>query len=653
MRIDIVTDTFAPDVNGVAMTIGRLVDGLRKKGHLVHVIRSGDEKETEEEDTTSARFLRMPGYKEIRIGLPRPVKFRKRWFRKRPNIVYVATESPMGLSALQAAQSLGIPAVTGFHTCFHDYLEQYRLGGLKAPMLAWLKKIHDLADMTLTPSCDIANTLREHSFKNVEVLGRGVDGQLFNPAHRDEGLREEWGASKEDPVYLIVGRVAPEKNLEFGLEAFQKVVADFPQAKCVVVGDGPLKSKLEEKHGNVIFSGVKSGRELGRYYASADVLLFPSETETFGNVLLEGMASGLITLSYDYAASGIHVVDGRNGLKVPRGNEEEFIRRAKAAARVVTWRDLGKEARFHTEQHGWDQIVNRFENLLTQTTGGYGSLEDRRDEAAFLEFESLFLSDVHLGTPESKTKELVDFLKHVRCKKLYLNGDIIDGWALKRGTTWSKRHTRVVRTILKKSEKEGTEVIYLRGNHDDVLERFFPIDFGSIKLRKEIIHEGVDGKRYLVIHGDGFDQVASNFKWIAKVGAFGYDALLKVNRIYNRYRRWRRKDYDSISKRVKEKVKNAVSFVGRYEEQLVALAQKKECDGIICGHIHTPEDKTVQEVRYLNSGDWVESLSAVVEHADGTFEVLYYQQFLERIGEINRPPRVEAQKELQEKVFAS
>ena len=640
MRIDIVTDTFAPDVNGVAMTLGRLVEGLRKKGHLVHVIRSGDG-DASNEGNTSARFLRMPGYKEIRIGLPRPVKFRKRWFRKRPAIVYVATESPMGMSALEAAQSLGIPAVTGFHTCFHEYLEQYRLGGLKAPMLAWLRKIHELADLTLTPSDDVAETLRAHSFPKVEVLGRGVDGQLFHPNKRDQALRTEWGAGEDDPVYLLVGRVAPEKNLEFALKTFEKVRKDFPGARCVVVGDGPLREKLAGQFDDVIFCGVQSGDELARHYASADVLLFSSETETFGNVLLEGMASGLITVSYDYAASGIHVVDGRNGLKVARGNEEEFVRRAKTAALVRNWRHLGVAARAHTDKQGWSQIVDRFENLLEKTVAANGGAARTGTEPAFLEFESLFISDVHLGTPESKTKELVDFLKHVRCKKLYLNGDIIDGWALKRGTSWSKRHTRVIRTILKKSEKEGTEVIYLRGNHDDILERFFPIDFGSIKLRKECVHEGIDGKRYLVIHGDGFDQVSTNFRWMAKVGAFGYDSLLKLNRIYNRYRLWRGKEYESFSKKIKERVKNTVSFVGRYEEQLVGLARRKQCDGIICGHIHTAEDKVMEGVRYLNSGDWVESMSSVVEHADGTMEVLYYHQFLERLGELNRPRKIE------------
>lgn len=641
MRIDIVTDTFAPDVNGVAMTIGRLVDGLRRKGHLVHVICSSEEK-SENTGETSARFLRLPLYKEIRVGLPRPVKFRKRWFRKRPDIVYVATESPMGLSALQAAQSLAIPSISGFHTCFHDYLEQYRLGGLKAPMLAWLRKIHELADLTVTPSGDVAATLREHSFENVAVLGRGVDCDLFQPKKRDETLRESWGVSEGDPVYLMVGRVAPEKNLELGLEAFEEVRKEHPRAKAVVVGDGPLRAKLEEHYTNVMFVGVKSGEELARYYASADILLFPSETETFGNVLLEGMASGLITLSYDYAASGIHVVDGRNGLKVARGQEEEFIRRAKVAAKVTSWRDLGLEARSHSEKHGWGDIVDTFESYLREISDRYGALKTVGEKKVFLDFKTVFISDVHLGTPESKTKELVDFLKHVHCEKLFLNGDIIDGWALKRGTSWSKRHTRVIRTILKKSEKEGVEVIYLRGNHDDVLERFFPIDFGSIKLRKEAIHRGIDGKDYLVIHGDGFDHIASHFRWLAKLGAFGYDSLLKVNRIYNQARKWLDKDYHSISQRVKEKVKNAVSFVAKYEEQLVVLARRKNCHGIICGHIHTPEDKTVEEIRYLNSGDWVESMSCVVEHFDGRMEVLFYSEFLKRIGEAARPVQSKA-----------
>ena len=644
MRVDIITDTFAPDVNGVAMTIGRLVDGLRHRGHIVHVIRSGDDNSSAP-GQTSTPFLRMPGYKEVRIGLPRPVKFRKRWNRKRPDVVYVATESPMGLSALQAAQSLGIASIAGFHTCFHEYLEQYRLGGLKAPMLGWLRKIHELANVTMTPSEDVARTLKQHQFKNVQVLGRGVDSSLFDPKKRDAELRESWGADENAPVYLLVGRVAAEKNLEFGLETFMKIRGTHPTARCVVVGDGPIRKRLEERFKDVHFAGVRSGDDLARHYASADVLLFPSETETFGNVLLEGMASGLITVSYDYAASRIHITDGRNGLKAPKSDEEEFKRRAEAAAKVGSWSDVRREARLHTEEHGWSRIIDIFESSLVQTSTQFSTSQPLKKARKFLEFESVFLSDLHLGTPEAKTKELLDFLKHCRCKTLYLNGDIIDGWALKRGTSWSKRHTRVIRAILKKSEKEGTKVIYLRGNHDDILDRFFPMNFGPIELRREAVHTGKDGKRYLVVHGDGFDAVSTRFRWLAVLGAFGYDSLLSLNRVYNNYRQWRGMDYYSMSKRIKEKVKSTVSFVCKYEEQLVEFARKRGCDGIICGHIHTPEDKPISDIRYLNSGDWVENMSSVVEHTDGRFEVLYYQDFLQRMGEVIRPQIVEEHEE--------
>jgi UDP-2,3-diacylglucosamine pyrophosphatase LpxH len=178
------------------------------------------------------------------------------------------------------------------------------------------------------------------------------------------------------------------------------------------------------------------------------------------------------------------------------------------------------------------------------------------------------------------------------------------------------------------TEKDDTEVIYLRGNHDEILERFLPLTFGKIRFTKEYIHTTVKGQRYLVVHGDGFDSVSTNHKWLATLGAIGYDSLLKVNRYYNYWRTWRGQEYFSLSKRVKAKVKSAVSFVDKYEVLLQDLALHKECNGIICGHIHTPEDKKVGEVHYLNSGDWVESLTAIVEHHDGRMELIHYKDFL-------------------------
>lgn len=184
--------------------------------------------------------------------------------------------------------------------------------------------------------------------------------------------------------------------------------------------------------------------------------------------------------------------------------------------------------------------------------------------------------------------------------------------------------------MLKKIEKRGTEVIYLRGNHDDVLTRFLPLFFGKLRIVNEYIHEAVQGK-YLVVHGDGFDAVTVNHKWLAVLGDIGYQTLLGINRFYNKYRAWRGKEYFSLSKAIKAKVKSAVSFVGKYEEQLQNLARKRDCMGIICGHIHTPDNKMVGDIHYLNSGDWVESLTALVEYDDGSFEVLAYKDFCERL----------------------
>ena len=639
MRIDIVTDTFAPDVNGVAMTLGRLCDGLRRKGHLVHVIRTG---EGGGKGETIAASVPLPGYKEVRVGLPGNFKLRKRWLKRRPDAVYVATESPLGSSAIKAANSLEIPVAAGFHTNFHQYMEQYRLGGLQPAAMAYLKRVHNRADLTMAPTNDVVDMLRREGFNNVRLLGRGVDTALFDPAKRDAALRAQWGARAESPVAIIVGRVAAEKNLPFAMECFRKMRERLPDLRCVVVGDGPLREKLRTEHSFVHFVGMQTGEDLARHYASADILLFPSETETFGNVLLEGMASGLITVSHDYAASARHVEHDRNGLKCPKGDREAYL--GECFASLHRWRDdaFRSRARQSAEALGWEQVVESFESHLTEASEARGpitlTLKERKKRPK-RNFRTIFLSDIHLGTEDAKVHEVIDFLKHTRCEKLVLNGDIIDGWALKRGTKWRKRHSKFIRTVLKKMEKDDTEVVYLRGNHDDILERFLPLAFGKLQFVKEHIHKGVDGKRYLVVHGDGFDAVSTNHKWVAVLGAIGYDALLRANRIYNLYRSWRGKEYYSVSKAIKARVKSAVNFVGEYEQQLQEFARKRNCDGIVCGHIHTPEDKQVGEIRYLNSGDWVESMTAIVEHHDGRMELVHYTDFMAALAAEVRPAK--------------
>jgi UDP-2,3-diacylglucosamine pyrophosphatase LpxH/glycosyltransferase involved in cell wall biosynthesis len=628
MRIEFVTDTFPPDVNGVAMTLSRLTQCLKDRGNYVHVSHTCYKAELGQ---TTKKSVTLPGYKEVRVGLPSPLKLRSRWKKKRPDAIYVATESPLGVSAIKAARSMNIPVVAGFHTNFHQYFNKYKLGSMEKSAMSYLKNVHSKANMTMAPSKEVQEMLQQEGIENVKVLGRGVDTELFAPNKRSDHLRAEWGAANDDPVVIIVGRIAAEKNLDFAMEVIGEMRAVEPNLQAVIVGDGPLRKSLNLKYSGIHFVGVKEGEELAQCYASADILLFPSETETFGNVLLEGMASGLVTVSYAYAASNIYVKHGENALHVKVGDEEAFVQSSLRALQHINEGDLTKHARASILQQSWEKVSAEFEKHLEEMIQLQPVTRRRVKKRQKLKLRSLFLSDIHLGTPDSKAREVVEVLKGVECEKIYLNGDIIDGWALKRGAKWQKSHTKVLRVILKKMEKEGTEIVYLRGNHDDFLEKILPFDIGGMKIVKECVHESLTGERYLVIHGDGFDSVSTNHKWVANVGAVGYDFLLRVNRFYNFYRSWRGKEYFSLSKAMKAKVKSAVSFVDNYEEKLQGLAMAKNCQGIICGHIHTPADKHIGGIHYLNSGDWVETLSCIFEHCDGRFEVVHYEELLTRL----------------------
>jgi UDP-2,3-diacylglucosamine pyrophosphatase LpxH len=243
-----------------------------------------------------------------------------------------------------------------------------------------------------------------------------------------------------------------------------------------------------------------------------------------------------------------------------------------------------------------------------------------------LRARTVIISDVHLGMRESKAREVNHFLRHVRCNKLILNGDIIDGWQLHRNGQWTKAHTRFIRIVLKKLEKKDTEIVYVRGNHDDILGKFLPMSFEGLEVVEEYVHEGPKG-RYLVLHGDVFDTITSRFVFLAHLGDWGYNVLLKLNRAYNLWRAWRGQEYWSLSRAIKARVKSAVNHVSKFEFHLAQLASERNCVGVICGHIHTPADKMIGDIHYLNSGDWVESLSAVVEHWDGRFELIDFSEF--------------------------
>ena len=242
-------------------------------------------------------------------------------------------------------------------------------------------------------------------------------------------------------------------------------------------------------------------------------------------------------------------------------------------------------------------------------------------------YKTIVLSDLHLGTAGSKAKEVTQFLKQNICQTLILNGDIIDGWQLKKYGKWKNKHTKFFKRVLKVIDDYETKVIYLRGNHDDFLDQFIPIQLGNISIQRDYFYES-NGKKFYVIHGDVFDSITTNLKWVAKLGDIGYTFLLWMNQRYNNYRVKRGLPYYSLSQAIKSKVKSAVSYVNDYEEQLSAMARIKKCDGIICGHIHQPALKIMNGIMYMNSGDWVESLTALVETIEGEWKIVNFEEKL-------------------------
>lgn len=242
-------------------------------------------------------------------------------------------------------------------------------------------------------------------------------------------------------------------------------------------------------------------------------------------------------------------------------------------------------------------------------------------------YKTIIISDVHLGTAGSKASEVVRFLRKNTCDLLILNGDIIDGWELRKYGSWKVKHTRFFKVILKMIEEYNTKVIYLHGNHDDFLDNILPFTVGNLSIQMDYVYESF-GKRYYVVHGDIFDSVTTNLRWIAKLGSIGYTFLLWLNKLYNAYRHQLGKPPYSFSQYIKSKVKSAVSPTSTYEKQLSELARIKGCEGIICGHTHKPAIKKLDDILYLNAGDWVESLTALTENFDGEWNLVCYKDIV-------------------------
>jgi glycosyltransferase involved in cell wall biosynthesis len=370
LRIAVVTETWPPEVNGVAVTLAKLVQGLSHRNHDVQLIRPRQTKTDGQLNDTNLeevlmRGMPIPRYPELKLGLPSKKTLVKTWTLRRPDVVHIATEGPLGWSALQAAKVLKLPVTSDFRTNFQSYSKHYGVGWLRKPIVAYLRKFHNSTACTMVPTNELKRTLSENGFVNLKVVSRGVDTKLFNVGRRSTQLRHSWGANDHTKVLISVGRMAPEKNLEQVLRTYESLRLIDTQLKLVMVGDGPLREQFQQRHPNIIFPGMLSQTELAAYYASSDLFVFPSQTETFGNVTLEALASGIPVLAFDCAAARDWVQHGINGWLVPENNSDGFVDQAVAIFKTP---NLLEQVTYSTRQQvvhlDWDQIAEQVESVF-------------------------------------------------------------------------------------------------------------------------------------------------------------------------------------------------------------------------------------------------------------------------------------------------
>jgi glycosyltransferase involved in cell wall biosynthesis len=367
LRIAIVTETYPPEVNGVAMTLKRVVDGLRNSGHMVQLIRprQGSESQQVLTEDVLMRGMSIPNYPHLQLGMPSRKRLEPLWTLHRPDIVHIATEGPLGWSALRVARKLRIPVTSDFRTNFHAYSSHYGMGWLSKPIMAYLKRFHNQTLFTMVPTQSLANKLQESGFQRLQVVARGVDARQFDPQWRSETLRASWGATPNTPVILCVGRLAKEKNLQLLIRAYAQIKLIRPEIKLVLVGDGPLRAELQSQVPDAIFTGSLTGQPLASHYASADIFGFPSHSETFGNVVLEAMASGLGVVAFDYACAADNIEHPVNGLLAPLENEAAFVdRMTELTSNVSLLQKLRLAARAKALNCDWSTIIDQIESLM-------------------------------------------------------------------------------------------------------------------------------------------------------------------------------------------------------------------------------------------------------------------------------------------------
>lgn len=371
LRVSVVTETYPPEVNGVALTLARVVEGLHRRHHDVQLIRprqgpADSADRTPRFNEVLMRGMPIPYYPKLRMGVPSKRALVQLWSAHRPDVVHIATEGPLGWSALHAALHLKLPVSSDFRTNFHAYSRYYGMGWLNKPVMAYLRRFHNLTHATMVPTDALRRELELGGFRKLSVVSRGVDTVQFAPERRSDDLRRRWGAEPDDLVIACVGRLAPEKNLGVVLSAFEAIRRTHARARLVWVGEGPQRDELQSLCPSAYFAGHCHGPHLAAHYASADLFLFPSLTETFGNVTTEAMASGLPVVAFDHAAAAQLIRSGDNGLLARCDDVPAFVNAAlELAADPERRRILGARARRSACALDWDLIVARFEAVLS------------------------------------------------------------------------------------------------------------------------------------------------------------------------------------------------------------------------------------------------------------------------------------------------
>jgi glycosyltransferase involved in cell wall biosynthesis len=379
IRVAVVTETYPPEINGVARTVGLTVDWLLARGHTVELVRPRQRREPVRaphpalhENLTAGALV--PKW-QVQLGFARPGRLVAGWRSVRPDLVHVVTEGPLGWAAVSAASALGIPLSSDFHTNFHSYSGHYGFAWMEGLVAGYLRRLHNRTGCTLVPTEQLRAELEQLGVERLRIARRGVDAALFDPARRSGDLRRAWGCVGGERVVISVGRLAPEKGLDLFASAARSMQEVDPAIRVVVVGDGPRRAELQRRNPGFHFAGARVGEDLAAHYASADVFLFPSTTETFGNVLIEAMASGLAVVAYDDAAAREHVVHSVSGLLAPRGDARRFMQLALQLAREPVLRlGLGREARRVAEGLPWERKFPELEAALLETVarGGPG-----------------------------------------------------------------------------------------------------------------------------------------------------------------------------------------------------------------------------------------------------------------------------------------